>query len=577
MSMRYVDKSIGAAVEMHESRTEFLMLTHDEREGVVLAPKSGLFSLRPSTNRDNVILLRLRSDNESTRSIENELTRLRENRSVREIVPALIDSDGETRFVVPGRVTLQIKPEFAGGTDSILETLSVDVVRRFRSPGLVQVAVPAGADIGEFIDRLNQDYRVALAEPSFYGVDDQEVRVAVELRRRPDAEGLEGEADTAWNLVNVGALQAWAVSDGDPAIVVAVVDGMPQIDHPALAGKFILPGDDANVFSADRSISSHATNIAGVIASWGRAKGVAPNVRILPVVVNLNSQDYAARADAIRYVAALTRAGRVGDTPISGMVLSCSWRTRGDVSVVRLALEDALDAGIPAVFSAGNDDTSESHYPSDYAASPAGLGAGLLSVAALNRLDQRAPYSNFSSKVSLSAPGGDGLPFDERDILCTDQSSAYVYAAGTSIAAPHVAATAALLLSVDPTLAASAVKNLLQTTARDISSSNSEYASLLGTGCVDAHAAVEAARRPDGSDVPSEYPDDFEPYEPSGAEPAATPVFIVSVSVPQIDRDIQLAKLRRCRDEIVVATGWSLIEAKLNRESQSVVLDVGVE
>jgi len=104
MSMRYVDKSIGAAVEMHESRTEFLMLTHDEREGVVLAPKSGLFSLRPSTNRDNVILLRLRSDNESTRSIENELTRLRENPSVREIVPALIDSDGETRFVVPGRV-----------------------------------------------------------------------------------------------------------------------------------------------------------------------------------------------------------------------------------------------------------------------------------------------------------------------------------------------------------------------------------------------------------------------------------------------------------------------------------------
>ena len=42
------------------------------------------------------------------------------------------------------------------------------------------------------------------------------------------------------------------------------------------------------------------TNIAGVIASSGQISGVAPNVRILPVVVNLNSQSYAERADAIR-------------------------------------------------------------------------------------------------------------------------------------------------------------------------------------------------------------------------------------------------------------------------------------
>jgi subtilisin family serine protease len=272
-----------------------------------------------------------------------------------------------------------------------------------------------------------------------------------------------------------------------------VVDGMPDAEHEALASKLATPVGDELLFAADRTVSSHATQIAGIVAGESSSfTGAAPGVRLLPLIVNLNSQVYAERASALRFAAECARRRRIGELAIERLVLACSWRTSGDTAVVRTALGEAVESGILVVCSAGNGDSSAAHYPSAYSAGPGVLADGVLAVAATDRDDVKASYSNYAASVDLCAPGGDGLPIDARDIPCTEQGSAYGYAAGTSMAVPHVAAVAALMLSVDASLTPKELKRLLRATADPIAAANPGLAGLLGAGRLNARGAVAA-------------------------------------------------------------------------------------
>src|SRR5205823_4065280 len=125
-----------------------------------------------------------------------------------------------------------------------------------------------------------------------------------------------------------------------------------------IADKQVVPMSNRQIFTAEASISSHATNICSIIAGESpNFVGVAPGVRLLPLVVNLDSQLYAERADAIDFAVECAQQGRIDQNRISRLVLSCSWRTTGDIAVIRNGLRRAVEAGIVAVFSAGNDGT----------------------------------------------------------------------------------------------------------------------------------------------------------------------------------------------------------------------------
>jgi subtilisin family serine protease len=260
--------------------------------------------------------------------------------------------------------------------------------------------------------------------------------------------------------------------------------------------KLFAPLDAGLMFTADESLSSHATNVCSIIAGESaQMTGAAPDVRLVPVVVNLRSQVYAERADAIRKVAQIAREG-LGGNRCARVVCSCSWRTSGDIAVMRSAIEEAIAADVFMVFSAGNENSDAPHFPSDYGTSGAAAD-GIVGVAATTQDDTKASYSSFSRNVSLAAPGGDGLPLDERDIVCADQGGTYVAAAGTSIAAPHVAAVAALMLSVRPDLSLGALKRALLESCDSIDLANPAYRGKLGAGRVNAERAVEAVLAPE--------------------------------------------------------------------------------
>lgn len=495
--MKYFDKSTGRTVTLSETPTDFLVMTEPgDGEAALALFSQRVFRIVSSTNNDGVYIARLKSDQESPVEVEKTLTNFRADDRIRFVVPAVTDEEGLTRFMLPDRVVVRFRGLSDRQVQRYVASVSSRVVTRYRTPGLYELAVPDGQPVGDFIATLNQNDAVAFVEPQFYAVEDADIRITVTRGggAPPDGEtnGAEGD-NLSWNLSKIALAQAWMVTTGGPEVIVAVVDGWPAVDHEALTGKLLTAPDKIPTFTSDTTVSSHATNICSVLTGESaRLTGVAPGVKLLPLVVNLFSQVYAERADAIYQAAEIARRQEVDGQSFARLVLSCSWRTAGDITVIRDAFEEAISAGVLVVCSAGNTASSAAHYPSSYSSRPGPLGEGLISVAATDAADRKASYSNFARTVDLCAPGGDGLPLDSGDIPCADLDNTYTVGAGTSLAVPHVAGIAALMLSADPALSPRRLKELLKATADPLDARNPEYAAMLGAGRLNAGRALAA-------------------------------------------------------------------------------------
>jgi serine protease len=120
-----------------------------------------------------------------------------------------------------------------------------------------------------------------------------------------------------------------------------------------------------------------------------------------------------------------------------------------------------------------------------------------VNVASTNRNGGRASYSNFGTSIDVAAPGGSmSSANDSNGVLSTYNtgtttpgSDSYGYSQGTSMAAPHVAGVAALILQKKPTATPDEVESLLKTTTRTFPATCTNC----GTGIVDAAAAVTKA------------------------------------------------------------------------------------
>lgn len=146
-----------------------------------------------------------------------------------------------------------------------------------------------------------------------------------------------------------------------------------------------------------------------------------------------------------------------------------------------IALKDACDRasaqGILLVAAAGNEATGVS-YPAKY--------DSVLAVSAINESNTLAYFSNYGPEVDLAAPGV--------NILSTYLGGGYAYADGTSMASPHVAGVAGLLLSANPLLSGAEVKQSLQQSAFDLGNAGFDY--LYGFGLVNAVNALNSAQQP---------------------------------------------------------------------------------
>lgn len=255
----------------------------------------------------------------------------------------------------------------------------------------------------------------------------------------------------------------WDVTKGSENVIVGVLDTGIDISHPELKDSIYvnqkeIPGngvdDDQNGYiddvngwdfiNSDNTVydnseeDSHGTHIAGIIAAKHDdqgVKGIAPGVKILPLKF-LNSYD-GFTSDAIE---AIRYAKKMGVK-----VINCSF---GD-TYYNYALEKEMrDSGILFICSSGNDTESLDNSP----AYPASFAIpNKITVAAINNKGKLCEFSNYGNMVDIAAPG--------EDIISTIPEGKYEYDSGTSMAAPFVTATAALLWSYNYSDSVSKIKD----------------------------------------------------------------------------------------------------------------------
>lgn len=329
--------------------------------------------------------------------------------------------------------------------------------------------------------------------------------------------GTAGDADFArqWALRAIGAPEAWDETQGSSSVVVGIVD-TGLVDHPDLQGQVVdgydfitdpaVAGDGSGrdpdpTDRGDAALSSglsswHGTHVAAIVAARADANGVvgvAPGCRVMALrALGRGGGLSSDVADAILYAAGqyTTPDGRRLQQPLRIVNLSLGSANRS--VEIENACTVAANQGVLLVAAAGNDGGSVA-YP---AAFPT-----VMAVGAVDGLLDGTLYSNHGAEVSVCAPGGttlkdlqgDGWPDSILSAL-VDQTrhpsvKAVGFLQGTSQAAPHVAGTAALLLSLDPTLTPQQLRQRIEDSALDRGPVGVDV--VHGHGLVQAHAALK--------------------------------------------------------------------------------------
>jgi serine protease len=257
------------------------------------------------------------------------------------------------------------------------------------------------------------------------------------------------------------------------------------------------PGDNTyagqcgtGIPAQDEASSWHGTHVAGTIAAKANngvgVAGIAYGAKIVPARVLGKCGGYTSDiADAIVWASG----GTVTGVPVNAnkaRVLNLSLGGSGTCdTTTQNAINSARSRGAVVVVAAGNSNANAAN------SNPANC-AGVIAVAAVGRTGGKASYSNYGSVVDVAAPGGDsgaGILSTWNAGTSTPAGDNYGYMMGTSMATPHVAAVAALMLSKNPNLTPDEVEARLKSSARAFPAACSGC----GAGIVDAAAAVNAA------------------------------------------------------------------------------------
>ncbi len=344
------------------------------------------------------------------------------------------------------------------------------------APRFFRLGVEPGAELAT-IERLRLEPSVAFAEPNWI------VRAAVVNGDQIPVPVLPSDPlfrANQWGMQRVGAPRAWAISQG-ATIRVAVIDSGIDFSHPEFAGRLLAGKNYVTPGQSPHDDSGHGTHVTGIIAaSLNNGQGVAglaPNVLIDPrkALNSGNAGTVANIAQAIRDAA-----------DEGARIINLSLTTPTSSSILEAAVNYAVGKGILLVGAAGNTAPNSVQWPAAY--------AGVLAVAATDKEDQRAYYSN-QGAVDLAAPGGlsnqliystwptGGFPCGSIVV------AGYCTAFGTSMSAAYVSGAAALVWGTRPELTLVQVRNMLLETVRHTSAPSTD----LGAGRLDVQAAVRRA------------------------------------------------------------------------------------
>jgi subtilisin family serine protease len=397
---------------------------------------------------------------------------------------------------VPGQLIVRFRDGVPAPTiDSVNQSMGANASRVTPADSqLYLISLPQGMDNASGVNLYNSLATVAYAEENFLyesvGIPNGEV---------PN----DPYWSQLWGLRKISAPEAWVITTGDPSIIIADTDSGADYNHVDFApnvwvnqGEICDNGiDDDNNGYVDDCIGwnfydhnndpmdlllppggGHGSNTAGIMGAVGNngigVTGVMWNAQIM--LLRMGNGSFP--SDAI--VKAIDYAWQNG-----AWVINASWGSQSYSTPIYQAIQRANSAGVLFVAAAGNNGTNNDvlpFYPANFDI------PNIISVANTTSLDQlrtgTEPSNWGPNTVHLAAPG--------TGIVSTYPGNRYVAYVGTSQAAPHVAATAALVWSINSTLSVPDVKNIILTSVDPVD----ELADKVITGGrLNASAALNAA------------------------------------------------------------------------------------
>ncbi len=302
-----------------------------------------------------------------------------------------------------------------------------------------------------------------------------------------------------WALAQIKAVEAWEMSRGSADVVIALPDTGVDYNHRDLQGNLWINeaelngvsgvDDDGNGYVDDvrgydfiapdadpLDDGGHGTHCAGVIAARGDngldIAGVCWQARIMPVKM-LDEDGIGTSGEAVEAIYYAVDNG--------ANVISCSWGDIEDSRALRDAVAYAHSEGVVLIAAAGNDHSSVPFYPAGY--------AEVIGVAATDRNDRRQYASSFGNWVDVAAPGDDILSLRAAGTSAGAAWDSFsTRLSGTSMAAPHVSGTCALLLCANPFLSPDEIRQRTLATGDPI-----QEGTCLSNARVNVAAALQAA------------------------------------------------------------------------------------
>jgi subtilisin family serine protease len=286
-----------------------------------------------------------------------------------------------------------------------------------------------------------------IPEPAIDGLRSNPNVTTIELDGQVRA--VDTELDNAWGVKRIGSGVVHDAGNVGARVKIAIVDSGANYDHPDLDDNFdpLKRGYDFVQDDDDpMDVYGHGTHVAGTACAEDNGfgvVGVAPGCALYSLRV-LDDNGFGSLSDVI---AAMQWAV---DKEMQVANLSLGWdRNPGDL--FKLAFDNAWEAGVVIVAAAGNSGNLAGRgksviYPALY--------DSVIAVAATDAYDVRASFSSTGDEVELAAPGvsvlstwNDSSGYYDPKPICLDSVCYYKEGSGTSMASPHVAGTAALIIA----------------------------------------------------------------------------------------------------------------------------------
>ena len=294
---------------------------------------------------------------------------------------------------------------------------------------------------GEVIERSGPTFAVSMtavqarrlaADPAVRFVEQDRITHVTATQRNP-----------GWGLDridqrSVTPSKTYRPTDDGDSVHAYVIDTGIRITHAEFGGRAAYGYDFVDGDATASDCNGHGTHVAGTIG--GTHYGVAKKVKLVAVRV----LDCAGEGDIFDVIAGVNWVTSHAVRPaVANMSMG-----GGYSASLEAAIQKSIGAGITYVVAAGNDDTNAADE------SPAGL-ASAITVGATDAGDRRASFSNYGSVLDLFAPG-----VNIRSSIAASNTATALYS-GTSMAAPHVAGAAALVLDANPGYSPARVRDYL--------------------------------------------------------------------------------------------------------------------